>query len=273
MHDGKPLAGKIRSAWEGIIEDAGLGEDVVRHSLRHTAATWLMQKGTDRWQAAGWLGMTSSNSRTARAIIIRTSRAKPPRRSAGDAKSRVTSIRRFFCQHHRHKPFAIVARGLPHKNELNDQHSEVKPRGSHRLQLYKCGASKSEGRKGSEYPIVSHQQKITLHMLYRRPLLDGFVKAIPQLILVTGSSGAYCTHLLQPRHINSRIIRGYFRKNSMPQGARASLHRPSKLAAFMNSVLMPASEISSHRISTQKATTGHREPKLPAVLILSDFAN
>jgi len=58
MHDGKPLAGKIRSAWEGIQEDAGLGEDVVRHSLRHTAATWLMQQGTDRWQAAGWLGMT-----------------------------------------------------------------------------------------------------------------------------------------------------------------------------------------------------------------------
>ncbi|WP_426411968.1 tyrosine-type recombinase/integrase [Bradyrhizobium ganzhouense] len=55
MHNGQPLAGKIRSAWEGILEDAGLGEDVVRHSLRHTAATWLMQQGTDRWQAAGWL--------------------------------------------------------------------------------------------------------------------------------------------------------------------------------------------------------------------------
>jgi len=58
MHDGQPLAGKIRSAWEGILDDAALGYDVVRHSLRHTAATWLMQKGTDRWQAAGWLGMT-----------------------------------------------------------------------------------------------------------------------------------------------------------------------------------------------------------------------
>jgi integrase len=58
MHDGAPLAGKIRSAWEGILEDACLGDDVVRHSLRHTAATWLMQLGTDRWQAAGWLGMT-----------------------------------------------------------------------------------------------------------------------------------------------------------------------------------------------------------------------
>jgi integrase len=57
-HDGQPLAGKIRSAWEGILEDAGLGADVVRHSLRHTAATWLMQAGVDMWEAAGWLGMT-----------------------------------------------------------------------------------------------------------------------------------------------------------------------------------------------------------------------
>jgi len=58
MHDGQPLAGKIRTAWEGILEHAGLGDDVVHHSLRHTAATWLMQQGTDHWQAAGWLGMT-----------------------------------------------------------------------------------------------------------------------------------------------------------------------------------------------------------------------
>jgi hypothetical protein len=43
MHDGQPLAGKNRSAWQGILEDAGLDEDVVRHTLRHTAATWSMQ--------------------------------------------------------------------------------------------------------------------------------------------------------------------------------------------------------------------------------------
>ncbi|MCC8942808.1 hypothetical protein H8A97_42655, partial [Bradyrhizobium sp. Arg62] len=58
IYDGQPLAGKIRSAWEGILEDAGLGDEVVRHSLRHTAATWQMQAGTDLWEAAGWLGMT-----------------------------------------------------------------------------------------------------------------------------------------------------------------------------------------------------------------------
>jgi integrase len=30
---------------------------VVPHTLRHTAATWLMQNGCDLWEAAGFLGM------------------------------------------------------------------------------------------------------------------------------------------------------------------------------------------------------------------------
>lgn len=34
------------------------GAKVVRHTMRHTAATWLMQAGADKWQAAGYLGMT-----------------------------------------------------------------------------------------------------------------------------------------------------------------------------------------------------------------------
>jgi integrase len=31
---------------------------VTPHTLRHTAATWLMQAGVDPWQAAGFLGMS-----------------------------------------------------------------------------------------------------------------------------------------------------------------------------------------------------------------------
>ena len=56
--DGEQYAEKIKTGWDSIVADAGLGNDVVRHILRHTAATWLMQLGTDPWQAAGWLGMT-----------------------------------------------------------------------------------------------------------------------------------------------------------------------------------------------------------------------
>jgi integrase len=41
---------------------AGLGPNalgkVTPHTLRHTAATWLMQAGVDMWEAAGFLGMS-----------------------------------------------------------------------------------------------------------------------------------------------------------------------------------------------------------------------
>jgi hypothetical protein len=36
---------------------AGLTGRVTPHTLRHTAATWLMQAGVDKWEAAGYLGM------------------------------------------------------------------------------------------------------------------------------------------------------------------------------------------------------------------------
>lgn len=55
---GGPLRGKIKKGWAGVLADAGLGPEFVRHSLRHTAATWTMQAGTDIWQASGFLGMT-----------------------------------------------------------------------------------------------------------------------------------------------------------------------------------------------------------------------
>ena len=51
-----------RTIWHKVVEAAGLelhGPDkVTRHTLRHTRATWMMQRGVPIWQAAGFLGMT-----------------------------------------------------------------------------------------------------------------------------------------------------------------------------------------------------------------------
>lgn len=56
-HGGRPLAGRIRTGFEGCVRDAGLSSKITPHWLRHTAATWLMQNGVDPWEAAGYLGM------------------------------------------------------------------------------------------------------------------------------------------------------------------------------------------------------------------------
>ena len=45
-------------AFRSVANAAGLA-DVTPHILRHTAATWLMQLGTDKWEAAEYLGMTA----------------------------------------------------------------------------------------------------------------------------------------------------------------------------------------------------------------------
>jgi integrase len=55
--NGEPVK-SIRKAFASAVKDAELGDDVIPHTLRHTAATWLMQNGTDMWEAAGYLGMT-----------------------------------------------------------------------------------------------------------------------------------------------------------------------------------------------------------------------
>ncbi len=49
---------KLRRSWTSARECAGLDTDVTPHILRHTCATWLMQAGVDKWEAAGFLGMT-----------------------------------------------------------------------------------------------------------------------------------------------------------------------------------------------------------------------
>jgi integrase len=51
-----------RTIWHKVVKAAGLelhGPDkVTLHTLRHTRATWMMQRGVPIWQAAGFLGMT-----------------------------------------------------------------------------------------------------------------------------------------------------------------------------------------------------------------------
>jgi integrase len=44
----------IKRSFAAACERAGI-EDASPHTLKHTAATWLMQRGTDPWQAAGFL--------------------------------------------------------------------------------------------------------------------------------------------------------------------------------------------------------------------------
>jgi integrase len=49
--------GDIKRGFEAACKRAGL-EGVSPHTLRHTAATWLMQQSTDLWEASGFLAMS-----------------------------------------------------------------------------------------------------------------------------------------------------------------------------------------------------------------------
>ena len=50
--------GDINNGFTSLVKAAGLPPDVTPHTLRHTAATWLMQSGADLWDSAGFLGMS-----------------------------------------------------------------------------------------------------------------------------------------------------------------------------------------------------------------------
>ena len=58
---GKPIL-SVKTAFAHAARLAGLsteGSKIIPHTLRHTAATWLMQRGVPIWQAAGYLGMST----------------------------------------------------------------------------------------------------------------------------------------------------------------------------------------------------------------------
>lgn len=55
--DGQPVK-RVDKAFGRAAKDAGLGADVNRHTLRHTAVTWAMQNRADLWDAADFFGMS-----------------------------------------------------------------------------------------------------------------------------------------------------------------------------------------------------------------------
>lgn len=56
-HNGAPVM-KLRRSWAGVAGRANAARHDTPHIVRHTAATWQMQAGTDLAEAAGYLGMT-----------------------------------------------------------------------------------------------------------------------------------------------------------------------------------------------------------------------
>ena len=62
---GKPVS-SVETAMATAVRLADVSTEhgnVTPHTLRHTAATWLMQNGAPLWEAAGYLGMSEKTLR------------------------------------------------------------------------------------------------------------------------------------------------------------------------------------------------------------------
>jgi integrase len=57
-YHGKRILDTPHGSWARAVKDAGLVGRVTPHTLRHTRATWMMQRGVSPWAAAGFLGMS-----------------------------------------------------------------------------------------------------------------------------------------------------------------------------------------------------------------------
>lgn len=58
IHHGGAAIKKVRTGFEGCARDAGI--TATPHWLRHTCPTWLMERGVDLWEAAGYVGMSAA---------------------------------------------------------------------------------------------------------------------------------------------------------------------------------------------------------------------
>jgi integrase len=59
--NGKPVK-SVKTGFKRAVKLAGIPH-ATPHSLRHTAATWMMQNGAPLWEAAGFLGMSEKTLR------------------------------------------------------------------------------------------------------------------------------------------------------------------------------------------------------------------
>lgn len=55
--NGEPIL-RVKRSFQSCVVDAGLAREISPHWMRHTSATWLMEKKADLWAAAGFLGMS-----------------------------------------------------------------------------------------------------------------------------------------------------------------------------------------------------------------------
>ena len=49
--------GSLKTAWHTALAASGI-DHCTKHDLRHTAVTWAMQRGADKWAAAGYFGLS-----------------------------------------------------------------------------------------------------------------------------------------------------------------------------------------------------------------------
>ena len=79
----------IKTAFKTALRLAKVSGRISPHTLRHTAATWLMQNGVDKWEAAGFLGMSVEMLVACTVITIPTICAAPRTRSATAGRNRL----------------------------------------------------------------------------------------------------------------------------------------------------------------------------------------
>ena len=70
--DGARVA-SVKTAWRTALAASGI-EHCTPHDLRRTAITWAMQRGADKWAAAGFFGLTRPRPAMARRGSIRVQR-------------------------------------------------------------------------------------------------------------------------------------------------------------------------------------------------------